>query len=67
MKQAITELLQSASKVVFIAIALAVIVALFAGKITGEQFMMLASMAFTFYFAKPASKTEDGTFAGDGK
>lgn len=45
------EILKSASKIVFIMVAAAVIGALFAGKITGDQFMVLAGMTFTFYFA----------------
>ena len=45
-------ILKSASKLVFVLMALAVIAALFTGKITGDQFMILASMAFTYYFSK---------------
>jgi len=45
------EILNSASKIVFILMAVAVVAALFLGRITGEQFMVLASMAFTFYFS----------------
>lgn len=41
----------SASKIVFILMALGVNGMAFTGKITGEQYMMLAGMAFTFYFA----------------
>ena len=41
----------SASKIVFIMMAIGVHAALFTGKITGEQYMVLAGMAFTFYFA----------------
>ena len=49
------ELLSSASKVVFLMMALAVIVGMFIGKIDAKDFMMLAGMAFTFYFtSKPA-------------
>ena len=47
----IMQIFKSASKIVFVAIALAVIAALFTGHITGDQFMILASMTFTFYFA----------------
>lgn len=47
----IMEIFKSASKIVFIAVALAVIAALFTGHITGDQFMILAGMTFTFYFA----------------
>lgn len=44
-------ILQSASKIVFLMMAIGVHAALFTGKITGEQYMVLAGMAFTFYFA----------------
>lgn len=51
-------ILESASKIVFILMALAVVSALFANKITGEQFMVLASMAFTFYFSNKGTEGE---------
>lgn len=44
-------IISSASKIVFILMALGVNAALFFDKITGEQFLMLAGMAFTFYFS----------------
>ena len=46
------KILTSASKVVFLAIAAAVIAAVFVGKITGDQFLILASMCFTYYFTR---------------
>jgi len=46
-----SEIIKSASKIVFILMTCAVIVGLFSGKITGDQFMLLAGMAFAFYFA----------------
>ena len=45
------EILKSASKIVFVLMALATIVGLFLGKIEAKDFMLLASMAFSFYFA----------------
>ena len=57
-------ILESASKIVFILMALAVVTALFADKITGEQFMMLAGMAFTFYFANKGDASGNLPFAG---
>lgn len=45
------DILKSMAKVVFLIMTLGVVAALFTNKITGEQFMMLASMVFTFYFA----------------
>lgn len=47
------ELLKSAAKVVFILMALAVTAGLFLGKIDAKDFMVLAAMAFTFYFTAP--------------
>ncbi|MFA5232065.1 MAG: hypothetical protein WC410_00055 [Candidatus Paceibacterota bacterium] len=45
------EIFKSASKIVFILMAIATIGALFVGKISGEQFLVLAGMAFSFYFS----------------
>lgn len=51
------KILQSASKLVFLIMALASVAALFTNKISGEQFLVLATMAFSFYFAvKPTDK-----------
>lgn len=44
-------ILASASKIVFILMTLAVIAGLFFNKIDPKDFMILASMAFAFYFA----------------
>ncbi len=44
-------ILASASKIVFILMTLAVIAGLFLNKIDPKDFMILASMAFAFYFA----------------
>lgn len=46
---------KSASKVVFISIALATCVALFTGEISQENFMLLATGAFSYYFANKSS------------
>lgn len=48
----------SASKIVFLMMALGVHAALFTGKITGEQYMVLAGMAFTFYFSNKGEASE---------
>lgn len=56
-------ILGSASKIVFIMMALGVHAALFTGKITGEQYMVLAGMAFTFYFANKG-ESNGQPFAG---
>ena len=52
------EILKSASKVVFIIMALSSVAAMFYGKISGEQFMVLASMAFAFYFSNKGDTTQ---------
>lgn len=50
-KQNMKNILTSASKIVFIAMAFAVIAGLFTSKIDPKDFIALASMAFAFYFA----------------
>jgi len=56
------EVLKSASKIVFILMALATVGALFIGKISGDQFLLLAGMAFSFYFSNKGDSTQP--FAG---
>ncbi|MFA5961902.1 MAG: hypothetical protein WC848_04435 [Parcubacteria group bacterium] len=56
------EVLKSASKIVFILMALATVGALFLGKISGDQFLLLAGMAFSFYFSNKGDSTQP--FAG---
>ncbi len=56
------EILKSASKVVFVLMALATIGALFLGKISGDQFLLLTGMAFSFYFSNKGDTTQP--FAG---
>lgn len=56
------EILKSASKVVFVLMAIATIGALFIGKISGDQFLLLAGMAFSFYFSNKGDTTQP--FAG---
>jgi hypothetical protein len=56
------KLLQSASKIVFILMALATVAGLFTRILNAEQFMILASMAFSFYFAaKPVNSVGEIT------
>lgn len=52
----------SASKIVFILMAGATIAGLFTAKIDPKDFMILASMAFSFYFANKGDGTQP--FAG---
>ena len=57
-----TKIISSASKFVFVMMALGVHAALFTGKITGEQYLVLAGMAFTFYFANKGN--QENNFLG---
>ena len=45
------EVLKSASKIVFLLMAVSTVALTFKGTVTGEQFLVLASMAFAFYFS----------------
>jgi hypothetical protein len=56
--------LNSAAKIVFILMAAAVVAGLFLGKIESKDFMVLASMAFAFYFVTPNNPSD---VAGSGK
>jgi hypothetical protein len=49
------QILNSASKIVFILVTLAVIGLTFLKIIEAKDFFVLASMVFAFYFSKPAS------------
>jgi len=46
-----TKLLSSASKIVFILLAVAAVVGFFMGKLDEGNFMILTGSAFAFYFA----------------
>jgi hypothetical protein len=56
----------SASKIVFLLMALAVVVGFFMGRLSENNFMILAGGAFTFYFANKGESKRDGDqpFAG---
>lgn len=56
------DLLKSASKIVFILVALSACVGLFVGKLEAKEFMILASMAFSFYFSNKGDSSQP--FAG---
>lgn len=56
-------ILSSASKIVFILMALAAVVLTFVGKIDPKDFMLLASMAFSFYFANKGEVAPAGSSA----
>ena len=53
---------QSASKIVFILMAIATIAGMLLGKIDPKDFLTLVSMAFTFYFANKGDNSQP--FAG---
>ena len=55
------KIISSASKLVFLLMTLALIAGLFTNKVDAKDFVMLASMSFTFYFA---NKGETLPFAG---
>ena len=56
------QIVTSASKIVFIVMALATVAGMFFGKIDPKDFMTLASMAFAFYFANKGDPSQP--FAG---
>ena len=56
------QIYQSASKIVFVLMAIATIVGMFIGKIDAKDFLVLVSMAFTFYFANKGENSQP--FAG---
>lgn len=56
------EILKSASKIVFIMMAVATIILTFFKILDGKDFMILSSMAFSFYFANKGESA--APFAG---
>lgn len=56
------EILKSASKIVFILMAVSVVILTALGKVDPKDFMMLASMAFAFYFSNKGEPAE--SYAG---
>ena len=50
-------LLESATKIVFMFLAISACIAFFIGKLEQDNFMNLCLMAFTFYFAYKGSDT----------
>jgi hypothetical protein len=50
---------KSASKIVFIIMALGVSAGLFLGKIEPKDYLMLASMCFTFYFSNKGDSSQE--------
>lgn len=58
-----SNILASASKIVFILMAVSAVGLTVIGKVDPKDFMMLASMAFSFYFANKGEVSAAG-FAG---
>jgi putative solute:sodium symporter small subunit len=58
------EILKSASKIVFILLALTACVGFFLGKLESKDFMVLAGMAFTFYFSNKGSADPTQSYLG---
>jgi len=53
------EITKSASKIVFILMALAVVVLTFTGIVEPKDFVGLCLMAFTFYFSNKGDQSQD--------
>ena len=53
------EILKSASKLVFLFLAITACVGFFVGKLESQDFMVLASMAFGFYFSFKGDTTKE--------
>lgn len=49
--QSFSNIIKSASKIVFITLAITASVGFFSGHLGEDNFMVLAGMAFTFYFS----------------
>lgn len=58
----IKEIFKSASKIVFILLTITACVGFFVGMLASEDFMVLAGMAFSFYFSHKGEK--DVEYAG---
>lgn len=53
------DILKSASKLVFILLALSACIGFFLGKLDSNNFMILAGSAFTFYFSNKGDAKKD--------
>lgn len=58
------KILQSASKFVFVVLAVASCVGLFTGNISENNFMLLATSAFAFYFSNKGDTSGNTPYAG---
>jgi NADH:ubiquinone oxidoreductase subunit 2 (subunit N) len=59
-----TKILSSASKIVFIMLAVTVCTGFFFGKLESKDFMVLAISAFTFYYANKGTNDPSDTYLG---
>ena len=57
-------ILQSASKIVFVLLAVSACVGFFLGMLESKDFMVLAMSAFTFYFSNKGDTSGKVPFAG---
>ena len=57
-------ILKSASKIVFILLAVTACAGFFLGKLESQDFMVLAMSAFTFYFANKGETGKKLPYAG---
>jgi len=55
----LTNIMKSASKIVFITLAIGATVGFFTGNLGEDNFMILAGMAFAFYFSHKGDRNED--------
>lgn len=58
------KILNSASKLVFVVLAVASCVGLFMGNISENNFMLLATSAFAFYFSNKGDTSGNTPYAG---
>ena len=58
------EILKSASKIVFIMLALTACIGFFVEKLEAKDFMVLAGMAFVFYFSNKGSADPTQAYLG---
>ncbi|MBI2055271.1 MAG: hypothetical protein HYT42_00025 [Candidatus Sungbacteria bacterium] len=57
-------ILTSASKIAFLMMAVAACAGFFLGKLEAKDFMVLAGMAFSFYFSNKGETSGNVPFAG---
>ena len=58
------EIFKSASKIVFILLAITACIGFFLGKLDPKDFMVLSGMAFSFYFANKGETKGDLPYLG---